>query len=103
MKETLLPGASVAAIAQAHGVRANQVYHWRKLYRAGVLEVKPIASKLLPVRVSEVVHNGRLVPEQKVSRVACGTICIEIANARIRIEGAADPESIRAALESLPR
>ncbi len=66
------------------------------------MEVKPIASKLPPVRVSEI-PNGRLPAEQKVSRAACGAICIEIANARIRIEGAADPDSIRAALESLQR
>ena len=74
-----------------------------KAYEPGLLEVKPVANKLLPVRISEVVTNGRLVPGQKVSRAACGTIYIEIANARIRFEGGADPESIRAALESLQR
>jgi transposase-like protein len=35
VEETLQPGASVAVIARRHGVDANQVFHWRKLYREG--------------------------------------------------------------------
>jgi transposase len=35
VEETLQPGASVAVIARQHGVNANQVFHWRKLYRKG--------------------------------------------------------------------
>jgi transposase len=103
VEETLRPGASVAVIARAHGVNANQVYRWQRLYRAGLLDVRPAASKLLPVRISEAVHNDRLITEQKLSCAACGTIYIEIGNARMRIEGAADPDSIRAALEGLRR
>ena len=30
---TLLPGASVARVAQAEGVNANQVFWWRRAYR----------------------------------------------------------------------
>lgn len=39
MEETLLPEASVAVIARRHGVNANQVFHWRRLYREGRLDV----------------------------------------------------------------
>ena len=35
VEESLVPGASVAVIARTHGVNANQVFHWRKLYRRG--------------------------------------------------------------------
>ena len=35
VEQTLKPGVSVAAVAQAHGVNANQVFHWRRLYEAG--------------------------------------------------------------------
>jgi transposase len=35
VEETLQPGASVAVIARRHDVNANQVFHWRKLYREG--------------------------------------------------------------------
>src|SRR5271165_380224 len=53
VEETLVEGASVARVARAHGINANQVFGWRRLYLAGRLgECKP-AMKLLPVRVSE--------------------------------------------------
>jgi hypothetical protein len=37
VEETLAPEASLAVIARRHGVNANQVFHWRKLYQAGLL------------------------------------------------------------------
>lgn len=50
VEETLVPGASVARVARAHGINANQVFGWRRLYLAGRLgEPKP-GIKLLPVR-----------------------------------------------------
>jgi transposase-like protein len=52
VEETLAPGASVARVARAHGINANQVFHWRRLYQRGLLEGKvrrPVG--LLPVNV----------------------------------------------------
>src|SRR5438128_1629718 len=37
VEETLVEGASVARVALSHGVNANQVFGWRKLYLAGRL------------------------------------------------------------------
>jgi transposase len=37
VEETLGEGASVARVPRAHGVNANQVFKWRKLYLAGRL------------------------------------------------------------------
>ena len=37
VEQTLEPGASVAKVARAHGVNANQVFHWRRQYRQGPL------------------------------------------------------------------
>jgi Transposase len=37
VEEALVPGVSVAAVARARGVNANLLFHWRKLYRAGLL------------------------------------------------------------------
>src|SRR6266705_4709316 len=53
VEETLIEGASVARVARAHGINANQVFGWRRLYLAGRLEERKPAMKLLPVRVSE--------------------------------------------------
>ena len=53
VEETLVEGASVARIARAHGVNANQVFGWRRLYLSGRLGEQRSTMKLLPVRVSE--------------------------------------------------
>src|SRR5450755_2000217 len=53
VEETLAEGASVARVARAHGVNANQVFGWRRLYCAGRLGGASPAVKLLSVRVSE--------------------------------------------------
>jgi transposase len=50
---TFEPGASVASVARAHGVNANQVFAWRSAFRSGEL-ADPAAptTALLPVTVS---------------------------------------------------
>jgi hypothetical protein len=49
--EALAEGASVARVARAHGVNANLVFNWCRLYRARRLRRRSEA-KLLPVRVT---------------------------------------------------
>jgi transposase len=105
VEETMRPGAaSVAVIARAHGVNANQVFNWRKLYHAGRLNDKVQASELLPVRISENSHPeypgvGRLT----IAPVVAGAIQIELGRARIRVEGTVDPATLRTILEQLGR
>ena len=52
VEATLQPGASVSRVARRHDVNANQVFHWRKLYREGRLG-DSAAAKLLPVKVAQ--------------------------------------------------
>jgi transposase len=98
VEETLQPGASVAVIARQHGVNANQVFHWRKLYREGRLELGPSAAQLVPVRISEVVSG-----EQAPTKFYAGVIVVELGRARIRVEGAVDADSLRLILERVGR
>src|SRR5215469_16114137 len=51
VQEALAEGASVARVARAHGVNANLVFNWCRLYRAGRLG-RGRSAKLLPVRVA---------------------------------------------------
>ena len=44
VEETLVPGISVAIVARAHGVNANQVFAWRKLYHSGLLGCEPTSA-----------------------------------------------------------
>jgi transposase len=105
VEETMRPGApSVAVIARAHGVNANQVFNWRKLYHAGRLNEKVPAGELLPVRISENPHPGYPGVERRATApVVAGAIHIEIGRARIRVEGPVDPENLRMVLEQLGR
>jgi len=105
VEETMRPGApSVAVIARAHGVNANQVFNWRKLYHAGRLDDKVLATELLPVRVSETSRPEYARAERPgITAVASGTIHIEVGRVRIRVEGSVDPENLRVILEQLGR
>ena len=101
VEQALVPGASVARVARAHGLNANVVFHWRRLYSEGKLSGESgQAMKLLPVSVAE-----REVVEQMPEEAAtpsCGSIHIELpGEVRISVEGHADPASIRAVLEVL--
>ena len=98
VEETLQPGASVAVIARRHGVNANQVFQWRKLYREGRLDVEPAAAQLVPVRIAEVVSAA-----QPPAKLCAGVIVVEFGRARIRIEGSVDAESLRLVLERVSR
>jgi transposase len=102
VEETLVEGASVARVAPASGVNANQVFGWRNLYLAGRLGGSG-AIKLLPVSVSE--NSPRLITppsgERSSSMPLSGTIHIELRHAQVRVEGSADPVLLRVLLECL--
>ena len=103
VEETLEPGASVARVAQRHAVNANQVFHWRRLYRKGLLCEKDAGSmRLLPVAISD-------VPVSQVVQATCGrprsapsgTIHVELPKGHLRIAGRVDAEALRVVLEKL--
>ena len=102
---TLEPGASVALVARAHGVNANQVFKWRRALRRGELSEPAAAStSLLPVVVaapSEAVSATSEADVQERS-APCGSIHIEFpGRAMISVECGADPSLLRSILESL--
>jgi transposase len=97
-EESLQSGVSVAVVARHHGVNANQVFLWRKLLREGRLDVKPAAKQLMPVRIVDVVEE-----KLQLSRQQSGVIQIELGRVRVRVEGPADPATLRTILEQLGR
>jgi transposase len=99
VEETLAAGASVARVARAHGVNANQVFQWRRLYRGGRLGGTSAAVKLLPVTVEA--PSTPPAPERPAIEPASGAIHIKLGHAQVRIEGSADPGLVRLVLESL--
>ena len=113
VEATRRPGVSVATVARAHGVNANQVFYWRKLYEAGQLQSTTAMSssdadadsaRLLPVTVDE-------GADQQASMIAAdpivggtsspGSIEVTLARGKIRIAGAVDTGILRAVLGCL--
>lgn len=116
VEETLEPGASVARVARAHGVNANQVFAWLRQYRQGLLEAgHRVTAGLLAVRVADPESNGtaqgklrRRVAEAgrrpintEAHRPPYGTIQIELPKGRLRLTGSVDAEALRMVLEAL--
>lgn len=100
VEETLAEGASVARIARAHGVNANQVFQWRRLYRTGRLGGTPTMVKLLPVTVEA---STTRPASQQAAEAAPGAIHIKLGHAQIRIEGTPDVALLRLVLKLLRR
>lgn len=96
VEETLVPGASVSRVARRHDVNANQVFHWRQLYREGRLDT---TANFLPVRVThersvEAVRNDDFISQP-------GTVEIKLSKGTLRVVGAVDVMTLRTVIECL--
>lgn len=101
VEESFQPGSSVARVARAHEVNANQVFSWRRLYQRGRLggNVRPApAAELLPVTISD---SPSAPISTTASAVPAGAIQLQLPRGRLRIEGVVDPRSLRLVLECL--
>jgi transposase len=103
VEETLQPGASVARVARAHGMNANQLFGWRRLYQQGRLEPKVCeASALLPVRViGATVTEAERSTGTPTRRTPSGMIHVELPKGQLRIAGRVDAEALGVVLEKL--
>jgi transposase len=99
VEQTLTPGASVACIAREHGINANQVFNWRKLYREGLLgEVGQMAT-LLPVTV--IAPRTAAASSDASARASAGRLWLESPKGCLSIDGRPDPVALRLVLEHL--
>ena len=127
VEETLAPGASVAKVARAHGVNANQVFAWRKLHRDGklrdrssrlvsprvtdslpattaVTEINATSVRLLPVSVMAEVEQPPKVATATVRSEPSslpGSIELTLPKMQVRISGQVDAAVVRVVLECL--
>jgi len=105
---SLVPGASVSAIALEHGINANLLFGWRKAHvksqAAGCADRSggAIEPTLLPVEVVST-STPAVTTSLPASRSsgAPGSIEIELAGARVRLRGAVDEASVRSVLAAL--
>jgi transposase len=105
VEQTLAAGGSVARVARAHGVNANQVFQWRRQYRHKLLGLGNTETvSLLPVRVTEALAREAVQSSDEQRRpTALGMIQVKLPKGQVRITGSIDAESLRVVLECLLR
>jgi transposase len=113
VEETLISGVSVATVARAHELNANQLFHWRKLYQAGLLGNDVGRPRMLPVTVccdgaSEALLPGtlselRASDSSPMPQDHAGSIELTVGKAQVRIAGTVDAAALRVVLECLLR
>ena len=90
------PGASIAGVAMAHGINANQLHKWRRQLSGGLTSVAVSAPSLIPVTVS---------PDEAARSSADdsppGRIEIELGRARISLSGRVDLDVLHTVLATL--
>jgi transposase len=93
---SLEPGSSVSVVARRYDVNANQVFAWRKLYRASSAE--PTRLQLMPVTVA------RDRPIETMPAPGSELIEIELAGGyRVRVGNGVKAAALRLVLDVLER
>ena len=98
VEETLAPGASVARVARAHGVNANQLFAWRRQYRRGLLEP---GNRRPPIVGGSPGRGGSTPSDAPMPRSLSGMIQVELPKGQLRLTGAVDTEALRLVLKEL--
>ena len=109
VERSLMPGASVAAIAQDAGINANLLFNWRRLHLQSLASAAAKDSRgpvLLPVTVVEPVAACAPSPAPPPSpavtaRAPLGTIEINVRGTVVRVRGPVDETSLRTVLRAL--
>ena len=90
------PGASIAGVAMAHGINANQLHKWRRQLSVARTTVALSVPSLIPVTV---------VPDEparsSVDNSPPGRIDIELGRARISLTGRVDLDVLHTVLATL--
>ena len=109
VEETLVEGASVARVARAHGINANQVFAWRRQYQRGQLMedsgTRAQEAVIVPVQVAELpqVQASPRTLEPSPQASAAPRIEIELAHGpRLKIWDISS-ETLRAIIRDLVR
>lgn len=109
VERSLVPGASVAAIAQDAGINANLLFNWRRLHlqaAASAAAEQPRGPVLLPVTVVEPAPVLAPPPPAAptpapAARPPAGSIEINIRSTVVRLRGTVDEASLRTVLRAL--
>ena len=105
VEESLTPGASIAAVAQAHGINANLLHKWRWSYRNGGYGT---FAELSTLAAAQIVNPARLAvakPSQPTTISAdtkpSGYIELFFNDTRVLVHGAPDSQTLRSVIDAL--
>ena len=98
-----MSGASIARIALAHGINANQLHNWRWQYRRGDFGAITQGPVLLPVQLQGPLASHNRSPTESIGAQdgAAGDIELMFSAARVVIRGAPDPATLRCVIDAL--
>jgi transposase len=112
LEAAMQPGASVAAVADRHGVSRSLLFYWRKQAKAGLMAgVTPLASLAAPVFASVIVAAEALPglksspkPSRKMAPRADCTVEVTLGNGRmLKADEGIAPERLSALVAALDR
>ena len=98
--ESLSPDTSIAAVVRIHGINANLLHSWRRLYRRGELGKTEKTTSFIPIKVSPKTQS---VPKPSETRQENQEAHLEIilGEVRVLVHGAVSPEELSNVLKVL--
>ena len=98
--ETLVPGASISAVARRYGLHPSQIFAWRKVAREGDITELPGGS--LDCAFAPIVVTGSLPPSSRA--VGCGRMEIMLVSGRrIVVDASVDAAALDRVVNVLAR
>ena len=91
------PGASIAGVAMAHGINANQLHKWRRLFGRELPSAAVSAPSLIPITEVPDEPAGTGGDEPSPS----GRIDIELGRTRVSLSGRVDLDVLHTVLTTL--
>ena len=101
VQESLAPSVSIAAVALAHRINANQLHKWRWQYRNGKLGKPDKTDVLVPVHVTKTLPREQHTTVQKHSSTESGYVEILIGECRVWVHGTVQAPALRAVFAAL--
>ena len=114
VEESMRPGVSIASVARAHGINANQLHKWRYAYKTGARSLGQEGSRACGVELLPIELQARSLSEQVLQqapelqksvkarkRVSEGHIELAVGQYRLCVHGYVQPDALRAVLQAL--
>lgn len=98
VQESMVPGASIAGVAMAHGLNANQLHNWRWQYRRGDFDQLANTPTLLPIHITGALTTPALTDGNTGED---GRIELYLGHAKIVVHGVVDLRALQGMIELL--